>query len=347
MSLLFKKNNFAPTIHIYKVIKDLFMKKLYALFALLLMVASANAQAWKTPQHKAKKAPHAISVVKNNVKKAVTLNHEIYDDPTVFEGLVADSTAAWYYGDLAATGTSTFYLFLSTNGISTGGIPNGPGQMVQVMIFADPLEDTNNIVLPTGTFSIVAEDDMQYAAGEVYTGYTSFIDAFYDPDDPTNTEDLFGYQYEPGDEGSVVISKDDDGNYNISVDMNFVLYDTKTYEEVDSKHVTMTYNGAVGYTDKDESKYTPVEDGYEMSIPNASGRYTEDGYGYGNYSIAFYSDGMLDDEGYIVDAGDLLNRTADRTSQTSRLFVAPWHLHRGRFLWRCVRSRPLHQRMLV
>lgn len=283
------------------------MKKLYSILALLFVVASVSAQAWKEPQHMTKKKAARVAVVKKDVKTPITMNHEIYEDPTAYEGLVADSVAAWYYGDLAGSGTSTFYIFLSTNGITSGGIPTGPGQMVQVMIFADPLEDADNIVLPEGTYSIVGEDEVEYAAGEVYTGYTSFVDAFYDPDDPTNTEDLFGYQYEAGDEGSVVISKAADGTYNISVDMNFILYDSETYEEADSKHVTMTYSGAVGYTDEDASKYTPVEDGYEMSIPNASGRYTEDGYGYGNYSIAFYSDNMLDEDGFIVDAGDLLN----------------------------------------
>lgn len=283
------------------------MKKLYTLFALMLAVTSASAQAWTTPQHMPRKAAMTKAVVTKPIVKPEAPGHEIYEDETAYEGLVADSTAAWYYADLAGSGTSTFYLLMSTNGVTSGGIPTGPGQMVQVMIFADQVEYSDDMDLPTGTFSIVPSDEVKYAAGEVYAYNTKFIDAFYNPDDPTDTENLYGYQYYADDKGSVVISKNDDGTYSISVDMNFTLTDDETYETADEKHVTMTYSGKVGFSNNDPSLYTPVEGNYEMDIPNASGRYTEDGYGYGNFSIAFYSNGMLDEDGFIVDAGDLLN----------------------------------------
>jgi len=283
------------------------MKKLYLFFALLLTAVCASAQGWKSPSRLPRKSAMAKAVVTKPVNTPLAPGHEIYDDPAAYQNLVADTTAVWYYADLAGNGTSTYFLLLSTNGVSEGGIPTGPGQMIRVMIFAEQTEWADDMELPEGTYSILPSSESSNGAGEVYSYNTTFIDAFYNPDDPTDTENLYGYQYDAGDNGTVVVSKSDDGTYTISVDMDFTLTDSDSYEQLDEKHVSMTYSGSIGFTNHDPSIYTPVEDGYEMSIPNASGRYTESGYGYGNYSIAFYSDNMLDEDGFIVAAGDLFN----------------------------------------
>lgn len=280
------------------------MKKLYTTLFLMLIAMGISAQGWKEmnrPMSKAQKLNPMESLKTVQVKPSNIVRKA---ESTSYEGITATSATTWYYADLAGNGTAAYYVMLSTNGITNGGIPEGPGYMARVEIFADPLEDPNEIVLPTGIYSIV--DEPEYALGEVYASNTQFLDCFWNPDKEEG-EELVGYVFYGGSKGTLTIDKDDKGIYTINLDMDFDFYDSETYDLLKTDHVTMSYTGEMTYKDKDASKYTPIEGDYTLNIPNASGRYTNSGYGYGNYSIAFYSDGLIDDEGWVVGTGDLFN----------------------------------------
>lgn len=289
------------------------MKKIYTLLACLLFFTTTSlfADSWEVkpslisgPKSGSQfpsllKGIQKMSAVKRSPARAEG------EDPTAYEGLKATEAAGWYYGDLAGNGTSCYFLFLSNAGISEKGAPTAPGQFIRFPFFAENAAAGSELVLPTGKYSFDANSG--YDAGSILTSNVSFIDAFWNPTvaNPT-ADDLVGYIYNAADKGQVDITKDADGKYTISVDMNLANI-SEDGDTLDKKHVTMTYTGAVTCTDHDPAKYTPVSGDYKLNIPNASGRYENAvEFGYGNYSIAFYSV-ALNGEGYIVGPGDLFN----------------------------------------
>lgn len=201
---------------------------------------------------------------------------------------VATEASFYYYGDLIGNGTGVYYLFLSSAGIDKGN-PVHEGQMARVLFIGEQT-DPSNPVLPTGTYTVSDE----YAAGSISGPDCEYFDVFNDPDDPSV---LVGYVYTPT-SGTLAIEPSDEG-YSINYTMEGVMYNSND-EPIDNQTCTATYKGAVPYVDI--HGYTPVDGDCEMDIPNASGRYSD-----GDFSIAFYSDGMLDEDGFIVGAGQLFN----------------------------------------
>lgn len=219
-----------------------------------------------------------------------------------YSNIVATTAQTWYYGEQMGTGTGSYYLFLSTNGLASNGIPTGPGQVLQAYIVTDQPSD-GDIVLPTGTYTVASTGTTNY----VYGGSIShFIDAFYDTDN-TESDELIGYRYELGDGGTVTIAKTTTGDYNITADLSIKLYDENDSVVYTNDDVHISYTGGMTYRDKDPSKYTPFAGKeYSPEFTGVSGRYTNFSGMCGDFTFSFYNVG-LDEEGYIVSPGFLLN----------------------------------------
>ncbi|MCD8387907.1 MAG: hypothetical protein LUD17_13645 [Bacteroidales bacterium] len=202
----------------------------------------------------------------------------------------------WYMGDLLYDGTGFYYLIISNAGISEGGAPTGPGEIARILINAEQPDGSGDIQVPTGVYTPSAYYE---GIGTFDTWNTDVIEAFYNPDDP-DSGDLVGYFYDIT-EGSLEVSANEDGTFSVNFDVEGVVQDDDTVYF--TKHITMTYDGAITVLDfeEDPSQYTPIEGDYQLDVPNASGRFVNDGF-----SITFYGC-PLDDNGFIVGAGDLLN----------------------------------------
>lgn len=283
------------------------MKKNLLMFVCAFFCATmVSASGWKvndngkfktTSDNRVAKVRAALSSIKRVPLPLVTRA----EGTTSYDGLSATSAQCWYYGDLTGDGSAYYYVLMSNGGITDSGIPEGPGQMLRVMICGKALENPDKMELPTGTFTFDEENYM--GVGSIFSPDVTFIDAFWNPDEPESKE-LVGYVYGAGNTGKLEISKDADGKYTIAADMDLAIEDEETSAVVETSHVTMNYSGELAYQDKQTKAgdYTPVPEGeYKLNIPNVSGRYTE-----GNFSIAFLSV-PLDGDGYIVGGGDLLN----------------------------------------
>lgn len=246
------------------------------------------------PMPKVKLPESPLSKTKINVKHAPARSAE--NPATSFEATQAE---VWYYGDLADNGTGAYRIFLSNCPMS-GGNPVGEGQYFSTLIFGYLFEYEENPVLPTGVYSY----GLDYAENTFTPDYSVFMDCFTDPDNPVDG-DLVAYQWIPeSGEVSINISSGNSDEYEISFSGAGSIYIAGGDDMTDN--LSCSYLGAVTYVDP--NGYTPLPDEtYELNIPNISGRFMpSEEFGYGNYSIAFYSV-PLDDEGFIQGAGDLLN----------------------------------------
>lgn len=201
---------------------------------------------------------------------------------------IATEASFYYYGDIMDNGTGGYYLFLSSAGIDKGN-PSHEGQMVRIFFIGEQTDDANP-ELPTGTYTV--NNDL--TAGIISASDSEYMDVFQHPETPSF---LVGYVYTPT-SGTLTIENSGDG-YSINFTMDGVLYDSND-EPIDEQTCTASYTGEVPYIDI--NAYTPIDGDIVMDIPNASGRYSD-----GDFSIAFYSDDMLDEEGFIVASGQLLN----------------------------------------
>lgn len=196
------------------------------------------------------------------------------------------------FGDLFGMGTEVIYLFLSSAGIDKGD-PTGEGQIARIMVIAPAGDAADEPTLPTGSFRGANSGE----EGTFVLDYSDYVDAFYNPDNPDDTE-LYGYILALK-SGNLEIAAEGD-TYTISLTADGVLYDDNESVVADGQTCSVTYEGPVGY--ENLFAYTPIDRDVELDIPNASGRYAA-----GNYSIAFYSDGLLDSEGFVAAAGQLFN----------------------------------------
>ncbi|MDE5795781.1 MAG: hypothetical protein K2H75_01600 [Muribaculaceae bacterium] len=236
-----------------------------------------------------KNVPAPAKVTLEDVKLpsvAQALRTRSIDEPET--NCVATEASFYYYGDILENGTGGYYLFLSSAGINNGN-PTHEGQMVRIFFIGEQT-DSANPVLPTGVYTV--NDD--FTAGTISASDSEYMDVFPHPDEPSS---LVGYIYTPT-VGTLTIENSDEG-YSINFTMEGVLYNSD-YEPIDEQTCTASYNGEVPYVDI--NGYTPIDGDIVMDIPNASGRYSD-----GDFSIAFYSDDMLDEDGFIVAAGQLFN----------------------------------------
>ena len=231
------------------------------------------------------KASLTVSDVKLPALKAAPLTRSIDEPQTNF---VATEASFYYYGDLLEDGSGVYYLFLSNAGINKGN-PTHEGQMARIMIIGEQTDEAAP-VFPTGTFKFT--DD--YGIGSISIEDSDFMDIFPNPDDETS---LVAYNYIPVDATLKVEATEDGYSIDFSMEGRLYSYDD---EIIDQQTCTAKYEGAVPYDDI--YGYTPIDGDMTLDVPNASGRYTE-----GDFSIAFYSDGMLDEDGFIVSGGQLLN----------------------------------------
>lgn len=267
------------------------MKKLslIASAAILALAASAASpmphypasQMLGTSSHEAMTMAH---IKLPSVKKAPATRS--LEEPV--SSFVANEANFYYYGDLLRNGTGVYMLCLSTAGIKKGN-PVHEGQMARIIFIGDPC-DEDAPVLPTGDYTV----DYTFAAGTVSPDDTDFMDVFYLPDEPNTLVGYIWYPYE----GELKIAADEAG-YNINFSMLGEIYSDDD-EILDSRPCSASYTGPVPYVDL--HAYTPIPNDVEINLPNASGRYSD-----GDFSITFYSDGLLDEAGFIDGAGQTLN----------------------------------------
>lgn len=231
---------------------------------------------------------HMTELVKPiGVKSAVTTTRSIEEPETDCH---ATEASFYYFGDLLENGTGVYYLFLSSAGIDRGN-PTHAGQIARITFIGDET-DPANPVLPEGEYTLM--EDGSYVYGSIVADMTDFYDVFPHPEDESV---LVGYPFSPM-TGTLTIEAAESG-YKIDFSMEGCLLD-EADQVILEQTCTATYEGAVSYVDI--YGYPPLSGDVTLDIPNASGRYSE-----GDYSIAFYSDGMLDEEGFIVAAGQLFN----------------------------------------
>ena len=132
---------------------------------------------------------------------------------------------------------------------------------------------------------------------------SDFLDVDENPEDPSQ---LYGYQWVVTG-GSVTIEKvsepEDGGKYptyTVKCDMTGEIVDQETGEVIDSRPLSATYSGVIPF--EDPNAYTPIGHDVEMTIPNLSGRFSDGG----QWTLTFYGVD-LDEEGYIIGAGELFN----------------------------------------
>lgn len=263
------------------------MAKFYLFATMLLTAASMSAQPLEIPgllsrggAPEGSEEIRSIQSVKMRTVAAMSGTRSVDEPETEF---VASNACYYVYED------GLWYIFLSNTGLDKGN-PTTEGQYMRILLQTDPVEDPSAATLPIGVF----EGSDEFETDHFIYGYSLCMDIFENPDAPGSGE-LVAYQYAATD-GVLEISYSD-GEYHI---MASFLGLNDYGEGVDERVCKAEYAGEVPYVDI--NAYTPLAGDVEFNPAGASGRYTE-----GNYSIAFYSDGMLDEEGWIVDAGQLLN----------------------------------------
>lgn len=209
---------------------------------------------------------------------------------------VATGAEFYYMGDLMGNGTGVYQLFLANMPMDKG-MPTSTGQMARIEIVGAATDDANP-QLCTGTFDVLAELGDEFPEAGVVVGEDSeVLDCFPHPEDPS--AGLVAYGFVPV-SGSLTIDKVGD-EYSISFNFTGELRDSETDELIMSQECAATYQGACDYVDI--NAYTPFDGDINLPKLNASGRYSDGG----DYTISFYTDGMLDEEGFIVNPGYLFN----------------------------------------
>ncbi len=248
------------------------------------MPLSSTLGLWKTAieeRSEAARPAHAAAKLKQAPSRSA------YDPQTEFTA----TEASFYYSGEFENGVGGYWLFLSTAGMDKGN-PTHDGQMARIFLMAAPPADGADPALPTGTFTPLQSDDP--TAGCFYGEASEFMDVFVNPDDPASGE-LVGYVWTP--EGGTVSVTADDRIFNVTLEWEAVQSGDESGEKVTCK---ASFTGAIPYDDI--NAYTPLGGNRDVDITGVSGRYNGDG----NYSIAFYNV-PLDEDGFIIGAGDLLN----------------------------------------
>ena len=273
------------------------MRKLYILAAAAAFTASATASSvsldmlqtgWRNSQ------VSQATLTKPGIK-TLDLNNATRSAEEPQFSFTATNAEFYYYGDLLDNGTGVYMLWLA-NTTMEKGMPTGTGQMARLELIADQT-DPSNPQLCTGTFKVMPAIDQVPEAGTLFGPDSDVLDVFPNPDAPE--EGLVAYSYEPS-EGTLTIEKEGDV-YKISYDLTVVHRDIYSEEIDDTQQSVCSYEGECTYVDL--YAYTPFDGDINLDELIASGRYTDGG----DYSIAFTTPGMLDDEGWIVAPGYLLN----------------------------------------
>lgn len=272
------------------------MKNLYlsVLCAGISCAASAATVSLDMIQHAWRNADaKSTSVKMKPVKKmSPTVTRSVDQPQTSFTATAAEF---YYYGDVLGNGTGVYHLYLANMDMDKG-MPSGEGQMARLEIIGTQT-DPDNPQLCTGTFTVFPLIDQIPEDGALIGEDSDILDVFPYPDDPSLG--LVAYAFQPVD-GSLSIEKVGD-NYSISYDFTGALIDEDTDEVIFSDKCTCSFEGPCEYVDV--YGYTPFEEDIHLSDLKASGRYTDGG----DYSISFYTPGLIDDEGWIVSSGYLLN----------------------------------------
>lgn len=277
------------------------MKNYYMLAASALIAAMGASAATPTQFgfNQNVKSANVMKMVpaKSKVKAAGPLKS--YDQPET--EMIANEAGFTDYQDLYGNGTHVYWLYLSNAGLDDGD-PLHDGQLLRVLLVA---EETNDGVptIPTGNFTC----SDSHEAGTFVPKYTEFLDVFPHPDDPENfdLDNLVAWKYQPTEgEGSVKITKDGD-NYLVRVNFEGTLWDTTGDEPqaLDKRLCTAVYEGPIEYVEPLE--YDPITVDTELNTPILKGGY----YDGGDFELTFVSDGMLDKEGFVVGAGQIMNIT--------------------------------------
>lgn len=211
--------------------------------------------------------------------------------------------ASFYYTGEFMSGAGGYQIMLSNAGLDKTN-PTHAGQMARLYILAEPEANPSAPTLPVGTFTSMPGEtfDIGYFAQDA----TDFLDVFDYPEDPSAGLVCYSWRAIGG---TITISKDDNGIYTITADIDAVSteYDTDDEEEqpedVPVVKCTASYTGEVPYVNY--NAYDPIPTDREVTVAGVSGRY-EEMDGIGIYSISFYNV-PLDPDGFIIGAGDLLN----------------------------------------
>lgn len=257
------------------------MKKYILSVALLAMTAFATAQTSKsTFIHM--KSGEVKEIPCTDIDSITFGNHVTYD-----KDFKAEYVKATYYGG------GQYMIHLSDAPISSTGLPTQKGQIVvrfDAFNVKDP--DGRNAVLPEGTYTA----DNSFKPGTLYL-YDDYLCAMVCTGMTDKGPD--GYSV-PFSSATLKVKHSDTGYV-----LEFTGDTGEKYEGVDFQTLRVTYAGEMKFDNQDSSSYTQLEEDVTMVPTMLSGRYSVMST-YGNYSIALLNC-PLDDEGFVVGAGELLN----------------------------------------
>lgn len=257
------------------------MKKYILSAALMAMATFATAQTSKSAFiHLKSGAVQEISCA--DIDSITFGNHVTYD-----KDIKAEYTKSIYYGD------GEYLVCLSDAPISPDGLPTQKGQVViRFYAFAEKDADPRNAVLPEGTYT--ASDSFE--KGTVYLS-DNYLCALVCTEMTSEGPDGYSVPFS----SAKVTVKHNDSGYNIE----FIGDTGEKYDEIDFQTLRAEFNGEMKFENQDPTAYDMLAEDVTMVPTMLSGRYAVSDT-YGNYSIALLNC-PLDDEGYIIGAGELAN----------------------------------------
>lgn len=230
---------------------------------------------------------YAASSKGQQVAEVASLIMSTTADPSYFADVKVTGHTEWYRGKISdKIDADMFFIGLANTGINHySALPEGKGEMMWIYLIADKSQKENP-ALATGTYTI-------------WDGETLPANGTFSPE---SSKFLMGSSASLDDWGMVgyksgtVDVKYENGIYTISADM--VIEDDEGEKKVKAR-----YCGQLDFEDMTDG-YAHFKEDQTIALQGGNaGKYLSDGFHH--TSAAFFSDGLLDEEGFIVAEGYL------------------------------------------
>lgn len=230
----------------------------------------------------------------------VEMNYNDIDSITIGELMTYDEVMNATYVKHIYYGGTNYLLHFSDKPISDEGLPTEVGQRVlRLYVFADKSPDSNNAFIKSGRY-VVGGD---IAVGHIYIAEENYSGMLYCTG-ITESGGVQGYMLGLKDgTGSLNLSYEGDGAANVVFKSSFAEYDMDMELP---KSVMVSYSGPMPFDNQDPASYVCLTEDVNMQPNGLSGGYSNVEGMYGSYDLTFYNC-ELDEDGYIVGAGELFN----------------------------------------
>lgn len=239
----------------------------------------------------------------NGIAPRLAKSEEIVPEEVNFLDGVYTSAQMWYYGDMLYDGTGFYLLVLSDCGLDQDGLPEGEGHMVRFFLHNEaPMSD--ELLLPAAG-EYVCDNEFDFPLFSLYPTNCTFFDCFYMTKEGETAPTLMAYAFEMTD-GKVSFEYNESmthmtGSFDMTGE-NFLDDQVALYGQM-----TGTFDCDFAMLDgrSNPSEYPAYEGDFSPALLEMNGRYMDMGGTY-DYTMTFYNV-PLDEDGFIIGAGDLLN----------------------------------------